>query len=99
MNVDLTTGHRGRSDRISEHIRIGLNDRGTKIVHRSRGVESVIVARSRYHHVTSHIILRAPFPFPVYGQTLPHKRRSINFSIHLELKRSTSFHSSVLRPG
>ena len=25
----------------------------------------VIVARSRYHHATSHIILRAPFPFPV----------------------------------
>ena len=31
----------------------------------------VIVARSLYHHATSHIILRAPFPFPVYGQALP----------------------------
>ena len=32
---------------------------------------TVIVARSLYHHATSHIILRAPFPFPVYGQALP----------------------------
>ena len=29
----------------------------------------VIVAHLLYHHATSHIILRAPFPFPVY--TLP----------------------------
>ena len=39
MNVNLTTRHRGRGDGISEDIRISLNDRGTKMVHRSRSSE------------------------------------------------------------